>query len=158
MTGSATRLILLASLMVNLVLIGVLGGMMLHRTGSADTWQDRAARHHATPDEDRAMRTTFRAAWTQAEELRRANDLAREALHETLTAPEFDPAAARQQFRQQQETEAAMQAAMQESLVDQMEELSREQRIQLAERLARRGRRSRRSGHRDRERRRTNPE
>lgn len=148
MSESKRPRILLASLAVNLVLVGLLAGSMLNRIphdGPPPREGGRLERPEVSPQVRRAVREALRSARTASGEANQKNEDARSALYDVLTADVFDPADARAAFEVMRDAETAFRLATQESLIEAMSGMSTAERASIAHRLSRpRGRSSRR--------------
>jgi uncharacterized membrane protein len=138
---------LLVSVAINLVLAGLLAGLLLN-LGNHEQPNRRhgaeAGRFDLSRESRQAVRDAFRDARERSAQAQNSHEQARAALHEALTASRFDLEAAKSAFAALRESEAALQASMQSHLIEKMAVMSQEERTRLAERLHRRRGRPRR--------------
>ena len=136
---------LIISVGLNLILVGLLAGIMInlgthdrspHRSGHQAG--PRIERPDLTPASRRAVHEAWRSARATSTEARDRREQARATLQDVLTAETFDPDAAKAAFEALRDTETALQTAMQDSLIERMTTMSAGERTRLAARLTRR--------------------
>ena len=131
-----------ASIALNFVLIGVIVGVFMSRS-NAPPPQDRPpfersqSLRDATPQTRQAVGNALDTSRQAAEHLRQAHNDARQALHETLSSPDYDKAEVDAAFAKLRETQSAIQEALQTSLSENMIELTIEQRLEILNRVNR---------------------
>lgn len=141
--------LLIASLMVNMLLVGMLAGQFLagsgphHASGGSPPPPAEARMASsllATLDtEDRARVTrVFREAMRGNRGAMAERHKARRGIAEALRAEPFDSAEMKAAFARLREADAVLQKSIQDTLADEMAQLSPEQRAALAELLQRR--------------------
>ena len=155
MKHSSAKVFLIVSLALNLILIGIFGGMMLNRKAphggkhlGAPTSQTAP-----TPAERRLTSSILREIHQNAADEREAHRAAQQALYATLTAEILDTPLAEAQFNTLRQTEDAMRKRMQAALLTKIPDLPATQRANIATHLIageRSGSRARRRGDRRR--------
>lgn len=143
-----SRRFLIVSIMLNLVLFGVLAGLMLSQSGPGRG--TRTPISLADRAEQRTVRTILQDTYAQARSERDAYIAAKQTLYATLSAPTLNADLARDQFATLRQTEDAMRMRMQTSLLAKMPTLSPSQRASIAARLLSDRREARRQRHSNR--------
>jgi uncharacterized membrane protein len=139
---------LIASILINILLIGSLGGYFL---GGGDS-EGRAGNTHghhaelmpekATDADKKAVRAVMRGAFESTAVERAASREARQKLAAAIDSDPYDVTAIRAALAEMRMTEAAVQEAIHESLASNMSDLTRRQRQGVVQALkgGRRGR------------------
>lgn len=146
MTSKRPSWPLLVSIGINLVLAGLLGGLLLNLGQQTNpTWPHSvdSVKSSLSRESRQAVREAFRDARGRSSHTRESREQMRANLYQVLTAETFDPEAAKSAFAAMRESETALQAAMQSHLIEKMAVMSQEERTRLAERLHRRRGRAR---------------
>ena len=131
--------LLWGAVLLNLVLIGLVAGILLgERAASpvpppgADQRLARGVIAQASPEARQAIRRAFLVTLRDARGERLAHRRAQLALVETIQAEPFDRAALEAAFADLRDTRLALDEAIQTTLVEQMSRLDAEQRAALA--------------------------
>lgn len=150
--SSARRLPLwlIASILVNVLLIGLIAGHQLGSKpgrggsdgpggpgGPPEMRMAGAIVESAAPEDRAAIRRAFAQALRQSRPLREARDVARRAVGEAISAEPYDAAAVDAAFAELRAADDALRAGVQSVLAVQLGEVSAEQRAALAETLTR---------------------
>ncbi len=128
------------ALMLNLVLVGLIAGLVLGERGGPpappppgpELRMARTAIAEASPEARQAIRRAFVATLREARQARLAHRNAQIALVETLRAEPFDRAALEAAFEDLRQTRMELDRALQTALVEQMSRLEPDQRAALA--------------------------
>jgi uncharacterized membrane protein len=156
LAGSPIGRWLIASLVLNLLLAGFAGGMLMRDWRAADDGkviEHSERRDTGRPmlrrDRDGPMRMVFRENRDELHELVRETREARHATREALTADPFDADAVRAALAAQRAADAALQAQLHALMVEGAAGLTAEERAALARHMTtRRPMRHRRGGER----------
>ena len=146
MTGEPRRQawLLTLSLMVNMLLVGLIGGHVIAGGAEPELAQRpvpgdmRLARGivAAAPPEDRArIRQALRTAFGQARPLHAERRAARRAVGAAVRKEPYDPEATLAAFARLRDADARLHAAIQAALVDQLGDLTPQQRRALGDAL-----------------------
>jgi uncharacterized membrane protein len=124
----ALWIMLVASLVVNVLLVGVVGGAALSRYGPRHAAPPTAALEKAPtlrgalkdvpPAERQALRRKLLAAWTSVEPQRRSAQQARETLLETVEAEPYDVAAVKTALAKMRSIDAELSASFHEAAAE----------------------------------------
>lgn len=148
---------LIISVLVNMLLVGALGGYLLRGGQTADPsgrLQPQLVADDAGLADRRAVRQALRNAYKASAEQREARDAARRRLAEALGAEPYETSAVQAAFADMRAADAAMNKAVHDALAEEMADLTPRQRDGVKRALERGPRRARRQGRfRDRQRR-----
>ena len=147
---------LIASILINILLIGSLGGYLLGGGGS-ESRAGNSRGHHAelmpdkaTDADKKAVRAVMRSAFKETAVERAASREARQELAAAIDSDPYDVATVRAALAKMRMTESAVQEVIHESLASNMSDLTRRQR-QGVVRALKGGRRGHSKKRRDRE-------
>ncbi|RAN35557.1 periplasmic heavy metal sensor [Hyphomonas pacifica] len=127
------------SLLGNMMLLGLVGGMVLHnKAPGKEPPPGLPGKEKPLSEEDRkAFYTMLKESYRSTKPERETREQVRSQLADVLTRQPFDRPAAEEAFRNLRVSDERVHAVAHEAMIDRLEAMSPEKRAMMAERLAR---------------------
>ena len=129
---------LTVSLLFNLLLLGLIAGMLVRQMPDRDRGRDRpSVERDISPDTRRAMFGLMRESYRESRPEREVRNAARDELAKALKTEPFNAEQVREAFAALRSSEQDVHAATHEAMIGRLEALPSDQRAAMADLLAR---------------------